>query len=296
MQAVKSSLAACLQAGYQLLHIDPTIDRSLQPGQAIPMEVVVERTLELIAFSEGERQHLDLPPVAYEVGTEEVHGGLVDLTSFEAFLKRLREGLQATGLGAVWPCFVVAQVGTDLHTTHFDPQAAQRLYTIASPYGSLIKGHYTDWVENPESYPVTGMGGANVGPEFTAEEYLALQDLEAKERAMLRGRPSMTPSNFMPALEKAVVDSGRWKKWLLPDEQGKAFSQLNPERRSWLAQTGARYIWTHPAVVDARRKLFENLLAAMPDPHAYVLERIERAIDKYINAFNLFDSLTLLEG
>jgi hypothetical protein len=32
----------------------------------------------------------------------------------------------------------------------------------------------------------------------------------------------------------------------------------------------------------------------MPDPHVYVLERIERAIDKYINAFNLFDSLTLL--
>jgi D-tagatose-1,6-bisphosphate aldolase subunit GatZ/KbaZ len=296
MQAVKSSLAACLQAGYQLLHIDPTVDRRLPPAQAISMETVVERTLELIAFSESERQRLELPPIAYEVGTEEVHGGLVDLANFKAFLKRLRQGLLATGLDAVWPCFVVAQVGTDLHTTHFDPQAAQKLYTIASPYGSLIKGHYTDWVENPESYPVTGMGGANVGPEFTAEEYLALRDLEAKERAMLRGRSGMTPSNFMAALEKAVVDSGRWKKWLLPDEQGKAFPRLSPERRDWLAQTGARYIWTQPAVVDARRRLYENLSVAMPDPHEYVLERIEWAIDKYINAFNLFDSLTLLKG
>src|SRR5512147_217603 len=43
MQQVKLSLSACLQAGYQLLHIDPTVDRSLQPGQAISMEVVVER-------------------------------------------------------------------------------------------------------------------------------------------------------------------------------------------------------------------------------------------------------------
>ena len=294
MQEVKSSLAACLQAGYQLLHIDPTVDRRLPSGQAISMEVVVERTLELIAYSEGERQRLELPPIAYEVGTEEVHGGLVDIASFKAFQKRLREGLQATGLDAVWPGFVVAQVGTDLHTTQFDPQAAQRLYTIASPYGSLIKGHYTDWVKNPESYPATGMGGANVGPEFTAEEYLALQDLESKEQAMLRGRPRLTSSSFMSALERAVVDSGRWKKWLLPDERGKAFSQLSPERRAWLAQTGARYIWTQPAVVDARRMLYENLSAAMPDPHVYVLERIERAIDKYINAFNLFDSLTLL--
>jgi tagatose-1,6-bisphosphate aldolase non-catalytic subunit AgaZ/GatZ len=189
---------------------------------------------------------------------------------------------------------VVAQVGTDLHTTHFDPRAAHKLYSIASPYGSLIKGHYTDWVENPEAYPATGMGGANVGPEFTAEEYLALQDLETKERAMLHGRAGLIASNFMAALEEAVVESGRWKKWLLPDEQGKEFSKLSPERRAWLAQTGARYIWTQPGVVEARRKLYENLSTTMPDPHTYVLERIERAIDKYINAFNLFDSLTLL--
>jgi tagatose-1,6-bisphosphate aldolase non-catalytic subunit AgaZ/GatZ len=294
MQQVKLSLAACLQAGYQLLHIDPTVDRSLPSGQALSMELVVERTLELITFSEGERQQLGLPPVAYEVGTEEVHGGLVKLGNFKTFLKRLRAGLKKLGLDHVWPCFVVAQVGTDLHTTHFDPKAAQKLFSIASPYGSLIKGHYTDWVENPEAYPATGMGGANVGPEFTAEEYLALQDLEAKERALLRARAGLTPSNFMTALEEAVVESGRWKKWLLPGEQGKVFSQLTPERRAWLAQTGARYIWTQPGVVDARRKLYENLSTTMPDPHVYVLERIERAIDKYINAFNLFDSLTLL--
>jgi tagatose-1,6-bisphosphate aldolase non-catalytic subunit AgaZ/GatZ len=29
MQAVKLSLTACLEAGYQLLHIDPTVDRTL---------------------------------------------------------------------------------------------------------------------------------------------------------------------------------------------------------------------------------------------------------------------------
>jgi tagatose-1,6-bisphosphate aldolase non-catalytic subunit AgaZ/GatZ len=234
--------------------------------------------------------------VAYEVGTEEVHGGLVDLANFEAFLQRLRTGLQALELDHIWPCFVVAQVGTDLHTSYFNPKAAERLYTIASPHGTLIKGHYTDYVDNPQAYPATGMGGANVGPEFTAEEVLALQDLEAKEQAMMRGRAGLAPSNFMAALEGAVIDSGRWKKWLLPDEQGQAFSQLSRERRAWLAQTGARYIWTQAAVVDARRRLYENLSSVLPDPHTYVLERVERAIDRYINAFNLFDSLNLLEG
>jgi hypothetical protein len=75
-------------------------------------------------------------------------------------------------------------VGTDLHTTSFDPAAARRLYATLAPLGSLAKGHYTDWVENPEAYPASGMGGANVGPEFTLEEYLALRDLEDREAAL----------------------------------------------------------------------------------------------------------------
>jgi len=73
-----------------------------------------------------------------------------------------------------------------------------------------------------------------------------------------------------------------------------AFYALPPERRAWLVQTGARYVWNTPAVVTARQQLYANLMHVMPDPHAYVVERIARAIDKYINAFHLFDSLTLL--
>src|SRR5512147_1355946 len=69
MGEVKQTLTACLEAGYQLLHIDPTVDRSLPPGQPLAVEMVVARTVELMAHAEAERQRLDLPPVAYEVGT-----------------------------------------------------------------------------------------------------------------------------------------------------------------------------------------------------------------------------------
>ncbi len=295
MEEVKKSLSACLEAGYQLLHIDPTVDRSLPPGQPLPTQAVVARTIELIAYAEEERRRLGLPEIAYEVGTEEVHGGLVDFRNFETFLKDLQVGLNKRGLAHAWPCFVVAQVGTDLHTTYFDPQAARRLYDAVSPLGSLIKGHYTDWVGNPWEYPATGMGGANVGPEFTSEEYLALESLEQKELVLCRYRPGLTPSNFMATLEQAVVDSNRWRKWLQPEEQGIPFTSLTPERRSWLAQTGARYIWTQPSVLAARQKLYQNLSLVMPNPHRYVIDSIERAIEKYVQAFNLFDSLSLFE-
>jgi D-tagatose-1,6-bisphosphate aldolase subunit GatZ/KbaZ len=291
MAEVKLTLSACLAAGYQLLHIDPTVDRTLPPGRPPAVSIVVARTVELIAHCEAERQRLGLPPVAYEVGTEEVHGGLVDVASFQTFLHGLRADLAALGLNHAWPCFVVAQVGTDLHTTTFSSQAARTLTEIVAPLGSLLKGHYTDWVENAADYPASGMGGANVGPEFTAAEYLALKDLAAKEQALVRTR-RVQPSGFVQALQDAVVASGRWQKWLLADERGRDFAVLSLQRRDWLTQTGARYIWTQPAVLHARVQLYENLAPIMGDPHGYVIDCIVRTMDAYINAFNLFDAMT----
>jgi D-tagatose-1,6-bisphosphate aldolase subunit GatZ/KbaZ len=294
MARVKVSLAACVEAGYQLLHIDPTVDRTLPPGTPVPPETVAARTVELMAHAEQVRVSRGLPPIAYEVGTEEVHGGLVDDARFAYFLQVLRHELEAHRLLSAWPCFMVAQVGTDLHTTCFDPAAAGRLYATLAPLGSLAKGHYTDWVDNPQDYPLTGMGGANVGPEFTAAEFLALQELERKEAALCRLRPGLAPARFRQTLEEAVIASGRWQKWLQPAERGLDFSGLTPDRRDWLLQTGARYVWAQPAVVAARQELYAHLAPVLPDPDGYVVDRIALAIDRYLNRFNLFGSLEAL--
>ena len=295
MNAVKHSLTACLKAGYALLHIDPTVDRTLPADAPVPIDLVVQRTLELIGFAENERKRLGLLPIAYEVGTEEVHGGLVDMDNFTYFVQSLHDGLVARDLLNAWPCFIVGKVGTDLHTTEFDPDVARQISSIVTPYGSLIKGHYTDWVANAADYPAAGMGGANVGPEFTAAEYDALVDLAVKEAALIASRPHVKPSRIMERLEQAVLDSGRWQKWLQPEEQGIAFHSLSNERKTWLVRTGARYIWTVPDVLEARRQLVENLSAVMPDPGHYVVERIALSLDHYINQFNLFDANLLLQ-
>lgn len=288
MAEVRLSLTACLRAGYALLHIDPTVDRSLVPGQPLAIETVVTRTVQLIAYAETERRRMGLPPVSYEVGTEEVHGGLADLANFDRFLSGLKQGLKQESLADAWPCFVVGKVGTDLHTTTFDAGVARLLHDRVSPLGSLIKGHYTDWVSNPEAYPESGMGGANVGPEFTAAELSALRSLcELEER-------SVRPSGFVRVLEKAVVESGRWKKWLLPGERGVPFDRLEASRREWLVATGARYMWTDPQVILARERLYENVRGACPEPHSWVVEQIAQSIEKYVDAFRLRGSLSLI--
>ena len=279
----RGSLTARLHAGYALLHIDPTVDRTMPAGRAPSIELVVERTIDLIAHTERRRERLGLPAIAYEVGTEEVHGGLADLATFDRFLHGLRQGLARVGLQAAWPCFIVGKVGTDLHTTTFDAEIAGRLYERVAPLGSLVKGHYTDWVANPAGYPASGMGAANVGPEFTAAELEALRKLSRREAE----RADAAPSGFEAALEIAVIDSGRWRKWLHAGEVGLRFDQLEPTRRAWLVATGARYVWTEPVVLEARERLYANSRRELADPHALVVDCIAAAVQRYVDAFNL---------
>ena len=287
MNGVKKSFEAAIAAGYDLIHVDPTVDINVPKGQIIDIHVVVKRTVELISHAENFRRSHGYAPISYEVGTEEVHGGLADEKTFDTFLTGLKEGLVAAGLDDVWPCFIVGKVGTDLHTTTFDPEVARQLTAKVRPYGSWIKGHYTDDVSNPEEYPLSGMGAANVGPEFTMSEYDALSELEAEEKKFFGEGRVAKLSGMTDTLNSLVHKSGRWKKWLLADEQGKDLYELTPERFSWIVKTCSRYIWQKPEAVAARSVLYANLKRLGIDAEEIVLGRIEHDMDKYFVAFNL---------
>lgn len=294
MNGVKRSFEAAVLAGYDLIHVDPTVDIYVPQGETISIHLVVSRTVELIAHVERFRRERGLSSVSYEVGTEEVHGGLADEQTFDTFLTELKSGLKEAGLEDVWPCFIVGKVGTDLHTTTFDPVVARALTEKVRPYGSFIKGHYTDDVSNPEEYPLCGMGAANVGPEFTMSEYDALAELEVLElREREKGAVAMV-SNMTAVLRRLVCDSGRWRKWLHEGEIGREFDDLDADRQSWLIKTGCRYIWQKPEALAARYLLYDNLRRVGYDPEEMVLGRIERDMDKYFVAFNLVNLNDLL--
>lgn len=289
MNAVKDSFEAAIEAGYDLIHVDPTIDTTLPKGEIISIDIVAERTVELIKHCETFRIKNNYPKIAYEVGTEEVHGGLVDLSVFNNFFDLLKEGLKREGLDNVWPCFIVGKVGTDLHTTEFDADVAKTIVDIAANYGSVIKGHYSDNVVNPEAYPKSGMGGANVGPEFTEREYEGLMELETIEKQLFDSKKVPKLSNMKKFLWDAVVNSGRWVKWLNDDENNSDFYANAYGRQEWLIKTGSRYIWENPEVVVARMELYTNLDNNGYKAEVILLSHIEKAMDKYFYKFNLVD-------
>ncbi|MBD8388572.1 class II D-tagatose-bisphosphate aldolase non-catalytic subunit [Dysgonomonas sp. BGC7] len=287
MNGVKKSLVDSIAAGYDLLHVDPTVDIFVADGEIIDIKIVAKRTVELIKYVEDFRRNHNLPPISYEVGTEEVHGGLADDDTFDLFISLLKEGLTKEGMADVWPCFIVGKVGTDLHTTLFDKDVAKKLTEKVKTFGSYIKGHYTDGVTNPEDYPRTGMGAANVGPEFTISEYNALIELEKIEKQLQAEGKVALLSNMKNTLWQLVLDSNRWIKWLQNDEKGKKFEELSEDRQNWLIQTGCRYIWQHPQALAARYRLYENLNKSGINAEEVVLGRIEHDMDKYFYAFNL---------
>jgi D-tagatose-1,6-bisphosphate aldolase subunit GatZ/KbaZ len=286
-EAVKVSFAASVEAGFDLIHVDPTVDITLAEGQQIKIENVATHTVELIEYTENFRKSGGYPLIAYEVGTEEVHGGLANMETFRKFLRLVGEGLAGRGLSHVWPCLVVGKVGTDLHTTTFDPDVAKQLAVVAREYGSYIKGHYTDNVLNPEVYPLSGIGAANVGPEFTITEYDGLIELEKQEKHYCKQGKIARCSDIGLILQRAVIASGRWKKWILKNEDPENFGSLKPERQKWLISTGCRYIWQNAEVLASRAHLYYNLESQGILAEEIVLSHIEHAMDKYFAAFNL---------
>ena len=100
---------------------------------------------------------------------------------------------------------------------------------------------------------------------------------------------------MIETLQKVVVDSGRWRKWLLADEVSKEFNELPETRRDWLLKTGSRYIWMDKTVVAARERLYKNLAKVLPNPHGYVVDQISKSIEKYIKSFNLRNSIDVLD-
>jgi tagatose-1,6-bisphosphate aldolase non-catalytic subunit AgaZ/GatZ len=229
MAKAKESFLEDLLAGYSLLHIDPTKDPHVS-GQ-VAMEVVLRRTVELLEYVEGERVERKLPAISYEIGTEETAGGLIGDQAFEKFIVDLLAQLDAKGLPH--PAFIVGQTGTlvkmDRNVGKFDADTAQRLAAIARRHGIGFKEHNGDYLPMDvlEAHPGLGLTATNVAPEFGLDETVALLQLADQEQRS--GGPS---SGFLPLIQERAIASGRWKKWLLPEDAGLTEEQIlqSPEK------------------------------------------------------------------
>jgi D-tagatose-1,6-bisphosphate aldolase subunit GatZ/KbaZ len=321
MRRAEVSYLADLEAGFNLLHIDPTRDPHCTG--TVPMKTVIARTVELMEYTEEQAQRLNLIPahagtVSYEVGTEETAGGIISADAFEQFIAGLFGELDQRHLPH--PAFIVGQTGTlvrmDRNVGHFDPENTRKLCQIARQYGIGFKEHNADYLPSDilGMHPGLGITGSNVAPEFGAAETTALLDLARQEERAINSRTErrkspqppfqrgskgvipfskgeLEPSSFAPLIQKAALACGRWKKWLVEEDAHLTEEDIaqTPAKLEEVTVVCGHYVFNQESIREARQKLYSNLVALeiTESPATEVVDAVKEAIMKYVDAFNL---------
>lgn len=277
------------EAGFDLLHIDPTKDPHCQG--VVPLSTVLERTVYLIEKIEMERKARGWKELAYEVGTEETMGGLISAEAFEGFIKELKAILEEKGLPM--PLFVVGQTGTLTRLTtnvgQYDTPTATKLSDITHKYGTGLKEHNGDYLSNAIllEHPVIKLDAMNVAPEFGLVETEALLELATIEEKFVK---ESAQSNIRSILAEHAVKSERWRKWMVGGKGGYTVAQImeNEEDVKLITSMCGHYTLEDKEVKIALEKLNENIAKLGLEPKMYVIKKIKDSIDRYIYCFGLY--------
>ncbi len=292
MELGKKSYVADIEAGFDLLHIDPTKD-PFEMGKVIPLETVLKRTVELIEYCERERQKRNLPEIGYEVGTEETNGGLTSTDTYESFIIKLTNTLERKGLPK--PTFIVGQTGTLVKKTEnigtFNFSNAKDLAEVAKKYGVGLKEHNGDYIEDDVllAHLPAQITATNVAPQYGTEEtraYLLLSKVEEqlKEEGLIK-----ETSNIRSILLEQAIKSERWRKWMIGEQKDATVDGIFKDENlaEEILDIAGHYTFNNEEVKEGIQQLFYNLKENNIDGNRFVVDRIKRSLNTYVECYNL---------
>lgn len=292
MELGKKSYLADIEAGFDLLMIDPTKD-PFEMGKVIPLDVVLERTVELIEYCENERKRLNLSEIGYEVGTEETNGGLTSTETYETFITRLKVELDERGLPM--PTFIVGQTGTLTRKTEqvgtFNFRNAYDLAQMAKKYGVGLKEHNGDYLDDVtllEHIP-SQIIATNVAPQYGTEEtraYLKLAEVEhkLKEEGLIE-----KTSNIRHVLLVNAIECGRWRKWVIGEQKNLTTEEIFEDEvlSNEILDIAGHYTFNNDDVKKELKVLYGNLSKNNIDGQRFVVDHIKRPLRDYAECYNL---------
>ena len=274
MQSAKESYRADIDAGFQMLHIDPSVDIHANPN----IDQVLERVYELYEFcwtySQQKKQD-----VIFEIGTEEQNGSNNTQEELEYTLECMRKFCKSNKLP--YPSFIVIQAGTRVmemrNVGSFDspirvanelPPEIQipRMISICNHYRIFMKEHNADYLstDSLKWQPRLGIHAANIAPEFGVAESKAFIDL-------------MENSNQNILLEEFLrisYDSKKWEKWMI-----NATSASDKDR----AIISGHYIFSTAECLELKNQARFHI----KDLDTQLKNKVKESIFRYMKAFNL---------
>jgi tagatose-1,6-bisphosphate aldolase non-catalytic subunit AgaZ/GatZ len=278
MESAKASYRADLDAGFQILHIDPSVDIFGKPD----IDEVLDRVFELYEFCFSYAQSLNRK-VLFEIGTEEQSGSTNKQEEMRYSLSEIKSFCKKNKMPQ--PLFIVVQTGAKVMETRnvgsFDspirvadeiPPEIQvpKMVELCNKFGIYMKAHNTDYLSDEalQWYPRLGIHSANVAPEFGLAETKALLDI--LEDNGLAGSAE--------AFLKVAFESGKWKKWMLHD------TKASDRDRAMIA---GHYVFTSPECISLKAEASEKLRRKGIDMDRFLRIQVRDSILRYLNNFRL---------
>ena len=278
MDSAKLSYLRDLEAGFQVLHIDPSVDIHSSPN----VDEILDRVFDLYDYCWTHAQRLGRE-VIFEVGTEEQSGSTNTQEELDYTLNELLKFCKKNNIPQ--PSFVVIQTGTRVMETRnvgsFDtplrvanelPAEIQvpKMIEICNRYGIMMKEHNTDYLSDEalQWHPRLGIHAANVAPEFGVAETLAL--LDVLEKNNLQG----LADDFL----RLSYDSRKWEKWMLDK------TTASDRDRSIIS---GHYVFSKPACDELKAKARKDLAKRQIDLNSYLKNEVKKSIFRYMKNFRM---------
>ncbi len=278
MESAKRSYLADIEAGFQILHIDPSVDIHGNPG----MQEIIDRVLELYEYCWDNCSKIGRK-LEFEIGTEEQSGSTGSALEFEKMLKRVNCYCDKYHMPR--PLFTVVQNGTKVVETRnvgsFDvavrvadevaPEIQIPLMEkICTREGVMIKAHNTDYLSDDSLkwYPRLGIHAANVAPEFGVVETRAFM--------------SLLEENNLYDIEnrfiEMVVESGKWKKWMAPNTK-----TTDKDK----AQIAGHYMYSSDGFIELKTIVSDILIKKGINMDEYLKNQVKKSILRYLVDFRM---------
>lgn len=274
MQSAKESYKADIDAGFQILHIDPSIDIHNQPTT----DQILDRVYELYDFCWTYAQQ-NKKDIIFEIGTEEQSGGNNTKEELEYILNNMKKFCNSNGLP--FPTFIVIQAGTRVMETKnvgsFDSPVRienelppeiliPQMIDICDKYQILMKEHNTDYLSTQSLtwQPRLGIHAANVAPEFGV----------AETKAFIYQLENAGHIDLLDRFLQLSYNSNKWNKWMLKN------SLATDKDRAIIA---GHYVFSSEEFILIKQEASKRI----KNLNNYLKQNVKDSIYRYMRAFNL---------
>jgi hypothetical protein len=280
MESAKKSFQADIESGFEIIHIDPSIDGNCD----LTLNEILLRIFELYEFCWAVAQRKETK-IIFEIGTEEPSGSNRSQYDCEYVISETNKFCLKNNLPT--PSFVVVQTGTKVMETknvgtldnpfRIDgelPAEIQipKILDMCRKYNIFLKQHNTDYLSDEALawHPKLGIHAANVAPEFGVAETLAFMDILKAHKL----------NDLVEKFMDLSYQSNKWQKWMLP--QSKA-------GKTEKAIISGHYVFSSKEFMELKEAAKSRLQEHKIDLEEHLKSRVKESIMRYMKNFRLVE-------